>query len=153
MKFSGITCPVIKNVCGKFCCKQTNTRKVIALTFINVNPHPVYSIEWHIYPSFRTLCIWTYGAYLRQPAPKVWQNNSSSAFAPDGKEDTTFLTFGNAKTLGIFCLMRQNKSQIVWFRPYSLNTTITFYSVNEWSNLPVSVWLLVGHVTMHSHFI
>ena len=43
-------------------------------------------------------------------------------------------------------------SQIVCIRRYSLNTTIEFYSVNEWSNFAVSVWLIACHVTMHSTF-
>ena len=43
-------------------------------------------------------------------------------------------------------------SQIVCIRPYSLNTKIAFYFVNEWSNIAVSVWLMACHVTMHSHF-
>jgi len=47
------------------------TRNVIALSFTYVNPHPVYSIDWLIYASFRTLCIWTYNAYMRQLLPKV----------------------------------------------------------------------------------
>jgi len=71
MKFSGLMCLVMKTICGKFRCKQTSTRSVIALAFIHVNPHQAYSIEWRIYASFRTLCIWTYDAYIRQSAPKV----------------------------------------------------------------------------------
>ena len=64
-------CLVMKNICGKFRCKQTSMRKVIALEFIYVNPHPTYSIEWRMYASSRTLCIWMYDAYVRQLAPKV----------------------------------------------------------------------------------
>jgi len=41
--------------------------------------------------------------------------------------------------------------QIVCIRPYSLNTTIAFYSVNEWSNFAVSVWLMACYATMLSH--
>jgi len=59
MKFSGLASLHMKNICGKFRCKQTSTRKVIALAFVHVNPHPVYSIEWRIYASFPNLCIWT----------------------------------------------------------------------------------------------
>jgi len=33
MKFSGLACLYIKNNCGKFRCKQTSMRKVIALVF------------------------------------------------------------------------------------------------------------------------
>jgi len=42
-------------------------------------------------------------------------------------------------------------SQIVYIRPYSLNTTTAFYSVTECSDSTVSVW---GHVytTTHSYF-
>jgi len=43
-------------------------------------------------------------------------------------------------------------SQIVCIRPYSLNTIIAFYSVNEWSNFAVSVWMMACHATMLSHF-
>jgi len=43
-------------------------------------------------------------------------------------------------------------SQIVCTRHYSLNTTIAFYSVNEWSDFALSFWLTACHVTMHSHF-
>jgi len=43
-------------------------------------------------------------------------------------------------------------SQIVCIRPYSLNTIIAFYSVNEWANFAVSVWLMACHATMLSHF-
>jgi len=60
MKFSGLACLDRKNICGKFCCKQTSTWKVIALVF-----------EWRIYASFRILCILTYDAYMRHSAPKV----------------------------------------------------------------------------------
>ena len=35
---------------------------------------------------------------------------------------------------------------------FSLNNTIAFYSVNEWTNLAVSVWLMACHVAVHSHF-
>jgi len=48
IKFSGIMCQVIKNIRGKFCCKQTSMQKAIALAFIYVNLHLVYSIEWRI---------------------------------------------------------------------------------------------------------
>jgi len=43
-------------------------------------------------------------------------------------------------------------SQIVCIRPYSLNTIISSYSVNEWSNFAVSVWLMACHATMLLHF-
>jgi len=43
-------------------------------------------------------------------------------------------------------------SQIVCIRPYSLNTIIAFYSVNEWTNFAVSVWLMACHATMLSPF-
>jgi len=33
--------------------------------------HPTYSIQWRIYASFRTLCIWTYDAYMRHSATKA----------------------------------------------------------------------------------
>jgi len=42
VKFSGLACLDMKNSCGNFRCKQTSTRKVIALAFIHVNPHPAY---------------------------------------------------------------------------------------------------------------
>ena len=41
-------------------------------------------------------------------------------------------------------------SQIVCIRPYSLNTIIAFYSVNDWSNFAVSVWLMACHATCHN---
>jgi len=71
MKFSGLACLDMKNIYGKCRGKQTSTRKVIALALIHVNPQPAYSIEWRIYASFRTLCIWTYDAYMRHSAKKV----------------------------------------------------------------------------------
>ena len=43
-------------------------------------------------------------------------------------------------------------SQIVCIRHYHLNTIIAFYSVNEWMNFAVSVWLMACHATMLSHF-
>jgi len=43
-------------------------------------------------------------------------------------------------------------SQIVCIRPYSLNTIIAFYSVNEWTNFAGSVWLMACHATTLSHF-
>jgi len=49
---------------------QTSMRKIISLAFIYVNLHLAYSIEWRIYASFRTLCIWTYDAYMSQSAQK-----------------------------------------------------------------------------------
>jgi len=49
-------------------------------------------------------------------------------------------------------LERCRKSNNIWlyalmqsdclYLPYSLNTIIAFYSVNEWSNFAVSVWLM-----------
>jgi len=75
MKFLGLACLDTKSICGKFRCKQRSTRKVIALGFIHVNPHPVYTVEWRIYASFRTLCIWTYDAHTRQSATKVLRND------------------------------------------------------------------------------
>jgi len=71
MKFSGLACLDVKNICGIFRCEQTSTRKVIMLAFIHVNPHLAYSIEWRRYASFRTLCIWTYDTYMRHSATKV----------------------------------------------------------------------------------
>jgi len=66
MQFSGLACLDMKNICGKFRCKQTSTRKVIALAFIHVNPHgifnwmtptcvvphPVHLNVWRIYAPF-----------------------------------------------------------------------------------------------------
>jgi len=71
MKFSGLACIDMKNICGKFRCKQTSTQKVFALAFMHINPHSAYSIEWRLYVSFRTLCISTYDAYIRHSTPKV----------------------------------------------------------------------------------
>jgi len=48
MKFSGWACLNMKKICGKFRCKQTSTRKVIALAFIYANPHLTYLIEWRM---------------------------------------------------------------------------------------------------------
>jgi len=70
MKFSGIMCLVIKNICGKFCFKHAIIRKVITLAFIYVNPHPAYSI-WmtHICVIPHLVCLneWR----MRQSAQKV----------------------------------------------------------------------------------
>jgi len=74
MKILGFTCLDMKNICGRFRGKQPTTRKVIALVFLYVNPHLAYLIEWRIYASFRTLCIWTYDAYMRHSSPKVSSN-------------------------------------------------------------------------------
>jgi len=63
MKISGIMCPVMKNICGKFHCQQTSMRKVIALVFIYA--YLACSIKWRIYASFRTVCIWMHDAYMR----------------------------------------------------------------------------------------
>jgi len=61
-------------------------------------------------------------------------------------------------------LEKMQKSNNIWLRalmqlyclycirPYSLNTMIAFYSVNEWSNFAVSVWFMACHATMLSHF-
>jgi len=65
----------MKNICEKFCCKQTSTWKIIVLAFIYVNLHPAYSIKWCIYVSFSTLCIWTDDTYMRQSAPKMLTKN------------------------------------------------------------------------------
>ena len=65
MKFSGLASRDMKNIFGKLHCKQTSTRKVIALVF-----------EWRIYASFRTLCVWTYVAYMRHSDPKVLKSNT-----------------------------------------------------------------------------
>jgi len=54
MKFSGLMCLSMKNICEKFCCKQTSTWKIIVLAFIYVNLHPAYSIKWCIYASIST---------------------------------------------------------------------------------------------------
>jgi len=43
-------------------------------------------------------------------------------------------------------------SQIVCICPYSLNTIITLYSVNEWSNFSASVSLRACHATWHNAF-
>ena len=59
-KFSGLACLDMKNICGKFRCKQIRMRKVIPLLF-----------EWRMYASFRILCIWTYEANMHSSAPKV----------------------------------------------------------------------------------
>jgi len=42
-----------------------------------------------------------------QPITFAWQNDSTSAFASDGKIDTTLLNFGSAKKLCLVYLMRQ----------------------------------------------
>jgi len=44
MKFSGLACLDMKNICGKFHCKQTSTWKVITLAFVYVNLHLAYLI-------------------------------------------------------------------------------------------------------------
>jgi len=43
-------------------------------------------------------------------------------------------------------------SQIVYICPYSLNTTIAFYFVTEFSNVAVFVCLRACHATTHSYF-
>jgi len=62
----------MKIICGNFFAKKS-TRKVFALVFIYINPHPAYSIEWHVYALFTTMRIWTYVAYMRQSVPKLLQ--------------------------------------------------------------------------------
>ena len=59
-------------------------------------------------------------------------------------------------------LERCRKSNSIWLRVLmqsdclhsskSLDTTIAFHCVNEWSNFAVSVRLMACHVTKHSHF-
>jgi len=45
MKFSGLACLDMKNICGKFRCKQTRTQKVIGLAFKHVNLYLVYILH------------------------------------------------------------------------------------------------------------
>jgi len=57
-------------------------------------------------------------------------------------------------------LERCRKSNNIWlhalmqsdclYSPYSLNTKIAFYSMNEWSKFAVSVWLMAWHATCHN---
>jgi len=65
--------------------------------------------------------------------------NTSTYFSKDAENLTTY-------GYVLWC------SQIVCTRHYSLNTTIAFYSVIEWSNFAVSVWSMACQATMLSHF-
>ena len=65
--------------------------------------------------------------------------NTSTCFSKDAESLTTY---GHV----LWC------SQIACTRHYSLNATIAFYSVNEWSNFAVSVWSMAWQATMLSHF-
>ena len=57
------------------------------------------------------------------------------------KDEESLTTFGCV----LWC------SRIVCIRPYSFNTTTTFYFMNECSNIAVSLWLKARRVTTHSH--
>jgi len=65
--------------------------------------------------------------------------NTSTCFSKDAENLTTY-------GYVLWC------SQIVCIRSYSLNTTIAFYSVIEWSNFAVSVSSMACQATMLSHF-
>ena len=70
---------------------------------------------------------------------RLCYENTRTCFSKDAENLTTYVYI-------LWC------SQIVCIRPYSLNTIIAFYSVNEWSNFAVSVWLMACHATMLPHF-
>jgi len=70
---------------------------------------------------------------------RLCYENTSTCFSKDAENLTTY-------SYVLWC------SQIVCIRPYSLNTIIAFYSVNEWSNFAVSVWSMACHATTLSHF-
>ena len=68
---------------------------------------------------------------------RLCYKNTRTCFSKDAENLTTYGYM-------LWC------SQIVCIRPCSLNTIIAFYSVNEWSNFAVSVWLLACHDTWHN---
>ena len=68
---------------------------------------------------------------------RLCYENTSTCFSKDAENLTTYGYM-------LWC------SQIVCTRHYSLNIIIAFSSVNEWSNLPVSVWLMACHDTWHN---
>ena len=63
------------------------------------------------------------------PLRLCYVNTSTCCFSKDAENLTTY-------GYVLWC------SQIVCTRRYSLNTIIAFYSVTEWSNFAVSVWLM-----------
>jgi len=65
--------------------------------------------------------------------------NTSTCFSKDAENLTTYGYM-------LWC------SQIVCTCHYSLNTIIAFYSVIEWSNFAVSIWLIACQATTLSHF-
>ena len=77
MKFPGIMCLVMKNICGKFRCKQTSSRKVIALAFIYVNPHLAYSMNDAYMPcAFERMTHMCVNQRLRWNVTKVYEQAS-----------------------------------------------------------------------------
>ena len=77
MKFPGIMCLVMKDICGKFRCKQTSSRKVIALAFIYVNPHLAYSMNDAYMPcAFERMTHMCVNQRLRWNVTKVYEQAS-----------------------------------------------------------------------------
>jgi len=71
MKFSGLACLDMKNICGKFRYKLTSMRKVIALAY--VNPHLAY---WLNDAYMRHLRIYRGGARGVPLPPKIFRVTS-----------------------------------------------------------------------------
>ena len=70
---------------------------------------------------------------------RLWYVNTSTCFSKDAENLTTY-------GYVLWC------SLIVRIRSYTFNTIIAFYSVNEWSNVAVSVWSMACQTTTPSHF-
>ena len=70
---------------------------------------------------------------------RLCYENTCTCFSKDAENLTTYGYM-------LWC------SQIVCIRPYSLNNITAFYSVNEWSNFAVFVWLMACRATCHNAF-
>jgi len=118
MKFSGLMCLGITNICGNFRYKQS-TRTVIALAYVFVNPHPAHSIKWRIYASISTPCIWTYDVYMRQSATNMLKKTCRCAM---DKAHQWFYTCSALVTPGFVdmcCQEREPRLEVTRFGYFS----------------------------------
>jgi len=65
--------------------------------------HFIVALLWHLVNCRFLFSVSRLSHTLKRDSENKWQNNSSGAFASDGKINTGWLSFGNPKRLCLLC--------------------------------------------------
>ena len=120
------------SIAGKIYCNFSKSCMQRLRVAYNFCCRALYNLPWRASVSIHQV-------QCKIPTFEALLQNTRTCFSKDAENLTTY-------GYVLWC------SQIVCTRHYSLNTTIAFYSVNEWSNFAVSVWSMACQATTLSHF-